>query len=80
MLILEYNLKRDEFLYVKVLGDVDGICNLYWQLTHNYKAQDGNAIGEIVVKDLEGNRVEMDKGKDYVFSRETQMSRFPRGS
>lgn len=54
MLQLRYNLKRDRFQYVTVFGDPAAISNLYWQLTHNYSAQDGQEIGEIKVMDMAG--------------------------
>ena len=57
MLKLTYNRKSDQFQTVTVIGDPEGIRDLYWQLTHNYKAQDGTAIGAIVVSDLDGNKV-----------------------
>jgi hypothetical protein len=55
MLKLTYNRKHDRFQTVTVLGDYDGIRDLYWQLTHNYKAVDGTEIGSIVISDLDGN-------------------------
>jgi hypothetical protein len=54
MLKLTYTRKNDEFQIVTVLGDAEGIRDLYWQLTHNYKAQDGTEIGVISVTDLDG--------------------------
>jgi hypothetical protein len=54
VLKLTYTRKRDKFQTVTVLGDAAGIRDLYWQLTHNYKAQDGTEIGEIKVTNLEG--------------------------
>lgn len=57
MLQLRYRLKRDRFQYATLFGDCVAIANLYWQLTHNYKAVDGQAIGEIVVMDMEGRDV-----------------------
>lgn len=54
MLQLRYNRKRDPFQYVKVLGDADGIRDLYWQLTHNYRAQDGTEIGVVSILNMEG--------------------------
>lgn len=54
MLKLTYNRKSDEFKTVTVLGDAEGIRDLYWQLTHNYKAQDGTEIGCLRVTDLDG--------------------------
>jgi hypothetical protein len=39
---------------VTVLGDALGIRDLYWQLTHNYKAQDGTEIGDIQITNLDG--------------------------
>jgi hypothetical protein len=54
MLQLRYNLKRDRFQYATVFGDPAAISNLYWQLTHNYAAQDGQEIGEIKVLDMAG--------------------------
>lgn len=55
MLKLTYSRKSDEFQTVTVLGDEQGIRDLYWQLTHNYKAKDGTAIGDIRVTDLDGS-------------------------
>lgn len=54
LLKLTYSHKSDKFKTVTVLGDPKGIRDLYWQLTHNYKAQDGNEIGKITVTNLEG--------------------------
>ena len=54
MLKLTYTRKSDEFQTVTVLGDAEGIRDLYWQLTHNYKAQDGTEIGCIRITDLDG--------------------------
>jgi len=54
MLKLTYTRKSDQFQTVTVLGDAEGIRDLYWQLTHNYKAQDGTEIGSIDVFDLDG--------------------------
>lgn len=57
MLQLRYSLKRDRFQYATVFGDPGAISNLYWQLTHNYQAQDGQAIGEIKVLTMDGTDV-----------------------
>lgn len=57
MLQLRYNLARDRFQYASVFGDPGSIRNLYWQLTHNYQAQDGQKIGTIKVTDSEGRDV-----------------------
>lgn len=54
MLKLTYTRKSDRFQSVTLLGDAAGIRDLYWQLTHNYKAQDGTEIGSIEVYNLEG--------------------------
>ncbi len=54
MLKLTYTRASDRFQEVTLLGDAEGIRDLYWQLTHNYKAQDGTAIGSIKVSDLNG--------------------------
>lgn len=54
MLRLIYTRKKDRFQEVSVLGDPVGIRDLYWQLTHNYKAEDGTEIGAIKVVNLEG--------------------------
>lgn len=60
MLQLRYTLKRDKFQHASLYGDAGSISNLYWQLTHNYKAQDGQEIGTIVVLDSEGRDVTKD--------------------
>jgi hypothetical protein len=54
ILRLTYSRKSDRFQSVSVIGDARGIRDLYWQLTHNYKAQDGTEIGSIEVFDLDG--------------------------
>ena len=54
MLKLIYTRKSDKFQTVTLLGDADGIRDLYWQLTHNYKAQDGTEIGSIEIFNLDG--------------------------
>ena len=54
MLQLRYSLKRDPYQYATVFGDPPAISNLYWQLTHNYRAQDGQEIGEIKVLAMDG--------------------------
>jgi hypothetical protein len=74
LFILEYNFKIDKFLFVKVMGDADGIYNLYWQLTRCYKACDSNEIDSIKVKDLEGNQIDMNKGISYIRSLSTHLS------
>lgn len=74
MFILEYNFKRDKYQFVKLLGDADGIFNLYWQLTRNYCASDGTAIDEIIVKDMEGHYIDMNMGISYIRSQGTQLS------
>ena len=49
MLQLRYSMERDIYTYVIVLGDADGIRNLYWQLTKN-----GTGIANICVLNLNG--------------------------
>jgi len=51
MLKLTYN---DKFRTNTVLGDSEGIRDLYWQLTHNYTPKDGTEIGNITVTTLDG--------------------------
>jgi hypothetical protein len=60
MLKLTYSRKKDRSQIVTVIGDADGIRDLYWQLTHNYDPKDGTAIGSIKISDLDGvERTEM---------------------
>ena len=54
LLKLTYTRKKDRFQGVTVIGDPEGIRDLYWQLTHNYKAQDGAEIGSVTIYDLDG--------------------------
>lgn len=54
MLKLRYSRKSDKFQYVTLFGDPVAIRDLYWQLTHNYQAVDGTAIGEIKVFNTDG--------------------------
>lgn len=49
MLRLRYTRASDAHQYVDVFGDPDGIRDLYWQLTRNYKSCDGTAIGDVRV-------------------------------
>lgn len=44
ILKLTYHRQNDPFQTVTVLGDAEGIRDLYWQLTHNYLPQDETAI------------------------------------
>ncbi len=57
MLQLRYSLKRDPHQYATVFGDPEAISNLYWQLTHNYRPQDGQAIGGVAVLNMNGGDV-----------------------
>ena len=57
MLQLRYSLKRDPHQYATLFGDPAAIRNLYWQLTHNYQAQDGQAIGGVKVMTMAGHDV-----------------------
>lgn len=69
MLKLTYARKNDKHQKVTVLGDDDDIRDLYWQLTHNYKAKDTTTIiGNIVVCNLDGEDV-----TQYVLARQSQM-------
>ena len=54
MLRLIWKRKNDPQQYGSVIGDAESIRDLYWQLTHNYQPQDGTAIGDIIVKSLDG--------------------------
>ena len=67
MLILRYSRKKDRHQYATVQGDPESIRDLYWQLTHNYKAQDGTEIGEINVTTLDGRLVSL-TGPDSLMS------------
>jgi hypothetical protein len=58
MLKLTYTYKNDKSNTVTLLGDAEGIRDLYWQLTKNYKAADGTEIGAIKVTDLDGFEIE----------------------
>lgn len=57
MLQLKYTKKRDKFQTATVLGDPEGIRDLYWQLTKNYTCSDGTCIGDISVINLDGDDV-----------------------
>ena len=57
MLQLKYTKRRDKFQTVTVLGDPEGIRDLYWQLTRNYGCSDGTCIGDIQVLNLTGEDV-----------------------
>ena len=55
MLKLTYTRATDQFKRVTVIGTPEGIRDLYWQLTFNYKAQDGTRIGTVKVTNLDGD-------------------------
>ena len=55
---LTWKRKNDKFEQGFVIGSPEAIRDLYWQLTHNYKAVDGTEIGEIEVHNLNGDKVE----------------------
>jgi hypothetical protein len=57
MLQLKYTKQIDKFQTVTVLGDPEGIRDLYWQLTKNYVCGDGTCIGDIRVLNLSGKDV-----------------------
>lgn len=54
LLRLTYNRKSDPFVMFSVLSTPDAIRDLYWQLTHNYKGQDGTEIDTVKVTNLDG--------------------------
>lgn len=57
MLQLKYTMLADSHQHVIVIGDPDGIRDLYWQLTKNYYANDGTAIGSVRVLNLSGDDI-----------------------
>jgi len=54
MLKLRYSRASNKFEYATVFGDPIAIRDLYWQLTRNYQANDGTAIGEVRVFNTDG--------------------------
>jgi len=71
MIKLTYNLMRDEFATVTVLGDVLGIVDLYWILFNLPKTY----IKEVTVTTLDGELIDMNKGIHNAYSWATQMSK-----
>lgn len=59
VLQLKYTKRRDKFQTVTVIGDPEGIRDLYWQLTKNYTCSDGTGIGDVRVINLDGDDVTM---------------------
>lgn len=55
MLKLTYTKKRDRFQEVTVLGDPEGIRDLYWQLTANHVCKDWTGIEIVIVTNLDGH-------------------------
>jgi hypothetical protein len=76
MLKLTYNRKNARFKYVTVLGDPQGIWDVYWQLTHNYQPQDGTEIGEIRITNLDGVELNTKEFLSNPFSQMTHLSSF----
>ena len=57
LLRLSWRRKNDKYLRADVVGDPEAIRDLYWQLTHNYKAVDGTEISEIKIHNINGEEV-----------------------
>jgi hypothetical protein len=57
MLKLTYFKANDKFQFVTVIGDAEGIRDLYWQLTRNYKSTDGSRIADVKITTLDGQNV-----------------------
>jgi hypothetical protein len=76
MLKLSYCRKNDPFKYVTVLGDPLGISDLYWQLTHNYRPQDGAEIEEIKITNLDGVELDIKEFLRNPFGQITPLSSF----
>lgn len=57
MIKLTYTRENDPHQYVTVIGDPEGIRDLYWQLTYNYRPVDGTKIGTIFLTNLEGDKI-----------------------
>lgn len=53
---LRWTRQNDQSMYGSVIGDPESIRDLYWQLTHNYAAQDGTEIGKVEVFSLDGTK------------------------
>jgi hypothetical protein len=51
---LSYTRAKDPHQVVTVMGEPLAIRDLYWQLTKNYSANDGTAIGQVKVTDMNG--------------------------
>lgn len=64
---LEWKRKSNIFQGGVVIGDPESIRDLYWQLTHNYKAVDGTEIGEIIVSNLDGYPMSNIMGDPYEY-------------
>lgn len=75
MLKLTYRYKNDKSKYVTLIGDPEGVRDLYWQLTHNYKAADGTEIGEIKVHNLDGIEISKRELMCEPYSFSTDLSR-----
>ena len=75
LLKLQYRKKAYSNEWVSVIGDSQGIRDLYWQLTRNHRAQDGTGIENVEVSNLEGRMLTEDEilQKPHVYS--TALSR-----
>ena len=75
MLKLRYYYKADRFKHVTLISDTEGIRDLYWQLTRNYSANDGSAIGGIEVTNLDGEELSEQELMQSPYIRHTLMSK-----
>ena len=73
MLKLTYTRKSDILQRVTILSNGEGIRDLYWQLTHNYKCQDRTEIGNITVYNLDGDEIEIKDLMKFPWDNETQL-------
>ncbi len=58
LLKLTYSIARNPYKRFVFISDAEAIRNLLWQLTRNYRAYDGTAIGNIEVTNLDGIKLE----------------------
>jgi len=72
---LTYSHPHDKFRTVTVLGDPNGIFDLYGRLTAAPFEYPSHGVGQIRLTNLDGHPIDPTKGRDEVLCVSTELSR-----
>lgn len=74
MLKLTYSIPGDKYQTVTVLGNVQGIYDLWFRLSNSVAAIKAHGVGNIEITDLDGNLRNPEKGLNSMVGLDTVMS------